>query len=251
MTFTFSACKDKPAEKKGFQVNDISENDEGEKIVGLPIDSFKLETQPRNVLLTKHPSHRLVPIYKVNYDKKTKAPFIGTNNYHTFWSDNADDGNNWNGNLMPGFKVLSGYNLVNVAHHNNLEKTQNTFFDKPVLIKTIYYPAYSKDTLNNSPIKRDYYMVSVYDEDTNKDGFINLKDLRRIYHFDINGKVQQALVPKNYAVMSSEYDSDNDYMYIFAKLDQNTNGQMEPEEPTHIFWIDLKNPENKGVQYEQ
>lgn len=250
LAILIQSCKDENGlEKKGFQVSEISENEQGEKIVGLTIDSLKLETKPRNVLLTKNPNHRLVPIYKVNYDKKTKEPFIGSNSFHTTWDDNDKDGNNWNSNLMPGFSAVSGYNLVNVSHYNNSAKAQNDFFEKPVLIKTLYYPAFSKDTLNYQPVKRDYYMVSVYDEDTNKDGFINFKDLRRLYYFDINGKLQKELVPNNYSVMSSEYDPDNDFMYIFAKLDQNSNGRMEVEEPTHIFWIDLKNPENNGIHY--
>lgn len=119
-----------------------------------------------------------------------------------------------------------------------------------MLIKTVYYPAFSKDTLNYQPIQRDYYMVSVYDEDSNKDGYINVRDLRRLYHFDIDGKNQQALIPKDYSVLSSEYDSANDYMYIFARKDSNENGQMETDEPMDIFWIDLKNPENVGMQYQ-
>ncbi len=92
-------------------------------------------------------------------------------------------------------------------------------------------------------------MVSVYDEDTNKDGFINVKDLRRFYFFDINGMNKELLIPKNYSVMSSEYDSANDLMYVFAKLDKNQNGQMESDEPTDIYWIDLTNPDNVGQQY--
>jgi hypothetical protein len=89
-------------------------------------------------------------------------------------------------------------------------------------------------------------MVSVYDEDSNGDGFINVKDLRRFYCFDIEGGNQRSLIPKNYSVLSSEYDSPNDFMYIFARDDKNGNGQMEQDEPTDIFWIDLKNP---GLQY--
>ncbi|GEM_PF-1739854 len=49
--------------------------------------------------------------------------------------------------------------------------------------------------------------------------------------------------------MSSDYDSDNDMMFVSSKLDKNQNGQIEIGEPTHIFWIDLKNPMNNGVQY--
>ena len=150
---------------------------------------------------------------------------------------------------MPGFEAIYGFNFINVSHYNNKTKKENKLFDKPVLIKTLYYPTFSNDTLNYKPVHRKYYMVSVYDEDSNKDGFINTKDLRMLYHFDIEGNNKKNLIPKNYSVLSSEYDSANDLMYVFAKADKNENGQMELNEPTDIFWIDLNNPENTGKQY--
>ncbi len=244
-----AGCSKNKIEKKGFQVNEITEDESGQKIVGLRLDSLKLETRPRNVLLTFNAEHRLTPIYKVNYDKKTKKPFTGSNAYHTNWNDDYEDGNNWNHNFMPGFEAIYGYNFVNVSHYNNNTKTENKFFEKPVLIKTLYYPAFSKDTLNFEPVRRDFYMVSVYDEDTNKDGFINVKDLRKFYYFNINGRKKKILIPKEYSVMSSEYDPANDFMYVFAKKDNNQNGQIESDEPTDIFWIDLKNPEYVGRQF--
>jgi hypothetical protein len=103
------------------------------------------------------------------------------------------------------------------------------------LIKTLYYPTFSKDTLNNKPVVRNYFIVSVYNDDTNKDNFINLKDLRRLYLFDINGEKQKALIPENYSVFKSEYDSDNDLMFVFAQLDNNNNGRQDEGEPIHIF----------------
>ncbi len=241
-------CFENKIEKKGFQVSEITEDEDGEKVVGLQIDSLKLETRPRNVLLTFNVAHRLTPIYKVNCNKSKKDCFTGSNNYHTGYYSN-EDGNNWHNNFMPGFEAVYGYNFVNISHYNNQTKVENKLFDKPVLIKTLYYPTFSKDTLNYKAVKRNYYMVSVYDEDSNKDGFINVKDLRRFYLFDINGKRKKALIPKEYSVMSSEYDSANDFMYIFARKDINKNGQMESDEPIDIFWIDLKNPENVGRQY--
>jgi Ca2+-binding EF-hand superfamily protein len=92
-------------------------------------------------------------------------------------------------------------------------------------------------------------MVSVYNDDTNKDGFINLKDLRRLYLFDINGDRLNPLLPENYSVLKSEYDPENDFMYVFAKLDENQNGQLEDSEPIHIYWIDLNEPSRTGRQY--
>lgn len=250
MILILLGCSNNKVEKKGFQVREITENEEGEKIVGLPIDSLKIEVKPRNVLLTKNPIHRLSPIYKVNYDKRNGKPFTGSNAFHTnYWEYGKSDENNWNNNFMPGFEATYGYNFVNISHYNNESNEENLFFDRPVLVKTLYYPAFSKDTLNSLPINREFYMVSVYDEDTNKDGFINVKDLRRFYHFDLDAKEKSNLIPKHYSVLSSEYDPENDFMYVFARIDENENGQMEYEESTHIFWIDLKNPENNGIQY--
>ena len=249
LVICITSCSNNKIEKKGFQVSKISEDENGQKIVGLNIDSLKLETRPRNVLLTNNLEHRLTPIYKVNYDKKTKKSFTGSNFYHTNWKDDYGIGNNWNHNFMPGFEAIYGYNFVNISHYNNETKKENKLFEKPVLIKTLYYPTFSKDTLNFKPVNRKYYMVSVYDEDSNKDGFINVKDLRKLYHFDIEGNNKKNLIPKNYSVMSSEYDSAKDFMYVFAKADINQNGQMELSEPTDIFWIDLTNPKNTGIQY--
>ena len=243
------SCSDSSVEKKGFQVNEISEDEKGQKVVGLKIDSLNLETKPRNILLTKHPAHRLTPIYKVNYHKKTKEPFTGSTDFHGSTRYSYRAGSNWNDNFMPGFSAVYGYNLVNISHNNNITNKQNKLFDKPVLIKTCYYPAFSNDTLNTKAVNRDYYMVSVYDEDTNKDGFVTVNDLRKLYYFDMEGMQKRNLVPANYSVMSSEYDSANDYMYVFARLDENENGEMEYSEPTDIFWIDLVNPSKIGFHY--
>ncbi|MBK8808726.1 MAG: hypothetical protein IPO21_19650 [Bacteroidales bacterium] len=73
-------------------------------------------------------------------------------------------------------------------------------------------------------------MISAYDEDSNKDGFINQNDLRRFYVFDLDGSNKQNLVPSDYSVISSEYDCANDFMYVFAQLDENKNGQIEQTE---------------------
>ncbi len=244
------SCTEKKLEKKGFQVNEITEDENGRRVIGVKNESLNMETRPRNVLMTFSPEHRLTPIYKINYDKETNEPFAGSNEFHSSWDENYEKGNNWNNNIMPGFEAVYGYNFVNVSHYNTTTKTENKLFPKPVLIKTLYYPSYSKDTLNFQPINRNFYLVTVYDEDTNKDGFLNFKDLRRIYYFDMNGVNQKAAIPKNYSVLSSEYDSANDLMYIFAKKDKNKNGKMEASEPMDIFWIDLKNPQNTGLQYE-
>ncbi|MFT5619059.1 MAG: hypothetical protein ACI85I_002296 [Arenicella sp.] len=115
------SCSGNGVERKGFQVSEISEDENGQKVVGLNIDSLKLETRPRNVLLMHSSEHRLTPIYKVNYNTKTKNTFTGSNAYYSGWRNDDSNGNYWE-NFMPGFKAVYGYNFVNVSHYNNATK---------------------------------------------------------------------------------------------------------------------------------
>ncbi|MBK8848161.1 MAG: hypothetical protein IPO27_17140 [Bacteroidetes bacterium] len=238
-----SSCSNSNLEEKGFPVVNTTadENIDDGKAEGINKDSLIFETRPSSVLLTGVSNIRLATVYKVNLNKKHGTTFIGSNNF-LYNDSEQEQGNNWNGHLMPGLEGVYGYNLVNVSLYDFQTNTRREFFDKPVLIKTVYYPAFSNDTLNNSLVKRNYIFTSVYDDDTNKDGFINAKDLRRFYLFNINGERQSALVPENYSVFKSEYDEGNDVMFVFARLDKNANGQIEDSEPVTIFWINLQDP---------
>lgn len=245
----FSDCSRHKYEK-GFSVSPETETTDEDRVDGISKDSVNLPTRPSTVLLTGFPEYRLTTIYKLNYDRKNDSYFIGSDNYYqTYSGDETINGNQWHYNFMPGLEAVYGFNMVNVSLYNVTTKKQKYFFDNPVLIKTLYFPSFTSDTLNYKPVKRDFYMISVYDEDTNKDGFINLKDLRRFYSFNLEGMNKKELLPRNYSIISSEYDSANDYMYVFAQLDENNNGQREEKENIHVFWIDLKNPANNGRQY--
>lgn len=246
-----SSCSRKKHYDKGFSVSPETETVDEKERDGISQDSVSILTRPSSVLKTGFPEYRLTTIYKLNYDKKDDYYFTGSNRFYRNYSDlGHSEGNNWNYNFMPGLQAVHGYNLVNVSLKNLKTQTQKSLFENPVLIKTLYVPSFSKDTLFSVPVKRNYYLVSAYDEDTNEDGYINLNDLRRFYVFNIDGNKKENLVPKDYSVVSSEYDCANDLMYVFAQLDENKNGQRDETETVHIFWIDLKNPRNNGRQYE-
>ena len=70
-----------------------------------------------------------------------------------------------------------------------------------------------------------------------------------ILSVDSHGDRLNQLVPENYSVYKSQYDSDNDFMFVFARLDKNANGQIEDNEPVNIFWVNLKDPNITGQQY--
>lgn len=231
-------CNENKMAEKGFPVQ-ASEEQQQEGMN----DSLKIETRTTDVLMTTIPSIRLAAVYMVNTIQKTGEKFTGSNSFHYNYSEESYGfGNQWNNHLMPGFEALYGYNLVNMEHYNVKQNKSTKFFEKSVLIRTFYYPAFSKDTLNSKPIERNYFLVSAYDVDSNKDGVLNLKDLRKLYYFDINGSSKTQLIPSNYSVYKSQYDSANDFLYVYAKEDTNGNGAIEKEECSTTFYLDLNNP---------
>lgn len=244
-----ASCSDSKMDQKGFPVTSDTNEDDEDSEDGLAKDSLKFDTKPSEVMLTGHPHIRLLSIYKVNKSKRG-IPFIGSNNsYSGYYADDNGDGNHWHGHYMPGLETAYGYNLVNVSHYDIQKDLQTRFFERPVLIRTLYYPSEIQDTLYKQPVQRNYFMVSVYDEDSNKDGFVNPGDLRRFYLFDLEGKKQKAILPLEYSVQKSEYDAINDLMYVFAQVDMNKNGQIDEGEETHVFWVDLKDPKKMGRMY--
>lgn len=242
------ACRSSSKFQKGFAVESTSEEDSKEEITGLHKDSITFETRPGSVLLTAYSHIRLTPVYKVNY-KKDKSSFVGSNSFMRSEESENTEGNIWNNHIMPGFEIVYGFNMLNISYSEFRNNKQKNFFEKPVLLRALYYPSNTSDTLNFKPIKRNFYIASVYNEDTNKDKYINQNDLRRLMLFNLNGEFQKFLIPENYSVTKSEYDPENDLMFVFAKLDENGNGSREDKEPVHVFWIDLKDPSKTGRQF--
>lgn len=233
------SCSSKNETKK----NQIVLESDQEQMDEKQMEYASLPIKPNKVLITAHPQHKLVTVYKEKITKDGKHTFIDGNYRHYSYNYDDDPCNEWNGHFMPGLEAVYGYKMYNISHFDTASKSKNDLFDKAVLVKTLYFPAFEQDTLNCIPVKRDYYLVSVYDEDTNEDGVISSKDLRRLYSFDLNGINKQLLIPKEYSVTGSEYDVQNDDMYVFATLDENGNGLTERGELVHIFLLDLQKPQ--------
>jgi hypothetical protein len=189
----------------------------------------QITTDPNSVVLTGLKQHRLVTVYKVRTEE---------DNGSSYYKKRYDDdyyGSDRVTHFMPGFDLLFGYNLLAIAHYDLTTEKLNSLFDKPVLIKSLYYPSFEQDSIDKKPINRNNYMVSVYDE--------------RFYSFNVSGQERIQLVPPNYSVERSQYDSQNDVMYIYARLDTNQNGKIDKKEPLHIFWINLKQPDKAKRLY--
>ena len=205
----------------------------------------QIPTIPNEVLLTGLDEHRLVTVYKDRRAAAKKNHSGDDDDYASYGkrSYDYDYGSDREEHYMPGLDLLYGYNLLNIAHYDLKTEKLNLLFEQPVLVKSLYYPSFIQDSLYEKPITRNYYLVSVYDADTNQDTLINRLDLRRLYYFDAAAVQKIQLLPADYSAVRSQYDPKNDVMYIFARQDANHDGTTKPKEPLHIFWVSLKTPQ--------
>ena len=241
--FIFSSCSRNNLQKEEqIRVNNSNVTNDLDTLVNSVQGNLslnKIATTPNSVLLTGLADHRLVTVYKSRSEPKPNGSsfrFLKK----TYEYDGREIGKVEH--YMPGFDILYGYNLLNIAHYDLKSEKLSFIFQHSALIKTFYYPSFIQDSVAKKPINRNYYLLSVYDEDTNKDSLINKNDLRRFYYVDAGVSSKIRLIPSEYSVVRSQYDVQNDAMYIFAKLDANKNGTGDPQEPMHIFWINLKSP---------
>ena len=253
LTAILISCSSKKTDVKDEQIIAINTS-EGEVLDDSASNSIRgnaamsqIPTVPDNVILTGLVNHRLVSVYKQR--QQGNSSVVEDIRQKISYSEYAGSDNVEYTHYMPGIDILAGYKLLNISHYDFLLQNHNLFFNKPVLIKTLYYPSFEQDSINKIPVNRNYYLVSVYDEDTNKDTVINKKDLRHFYHFEETASTKINLLPIDYSVVRSQYDYGKDLMYLFAKQDVNKNGVIDKSEPLHIFWIDLKNPQKAKRLY--
>ena len=246
---SFSFCnrhQEKQAEEIPVDLSEESSDPADSSMSGLQgnVSMKQIASYPNQVLLTGMRDHRLVSIYRTRQIKDRSGVLI-SKLYHSSGGNFEDE----NEHFMPGIDVLFGYNLLNIAHYEISTEKMNLFFKKPVFVKSLYYPAVVQDSVDKKPIIRNYYLLSVYDEDTNRDSVLNKKDLRHFYHFDSTARTRTQLIPADYSVMRSQYDRQNDLMYIFARHDSNHNGSQDKDESVHVFWISLKDPKKAKQLY--
>lgn len=232
------SCKGKKERKKQeLRISEISDT----LNAGIAENSFgQISSAPSNIILTGMDSIRLFAVYKSNPDQERTVHNIGRTTYYFDEEDSTTEGSYRY--FMPGIDVVRGFYLINIGHYNLQTNSLTYFFDKPVLVRNLYFPGIKRDFLAGKAIHRNYFLVSVYDEDTNQDSIINVKDMRRFYYFDKQNTQKISLLPKAFSAISSSYDYKNDIMYINAKLDSNGNGIPEANEPISIFWIALESP---------
>lgn len=205
---------------------------------------LQIPNSPNSVMLTGIDNIKLIPIYKIKKTTDKSINYVQESSYREQYENEKLNFRYY----MPGMDLIPGYNLINVAHYNIENGQLSYFFKKPALIRNLYFPGVRRDSLNGQPIQRNFFLISVFDEDTNKDSFINKKDFRRIYFIDALNNRKISLIPNTHSAIRSTYDYKSDVMYIYARRDTNKNGMPDKSEPLNIFMINLLNPiESKKI----
>ncbi len=234
------SCNDDRPEEKGQSIS-IAEIDTTVSTGLKSSNSFtQLNTTPNAIILTGIPDVRLISIYKIPI-KNDKNILYDEGTTYDERDENEFAEVNY-GYYMPGIDIIRGYNLVKIGHYQIDKDSLSYFFNRPVLIRTLYFPGVKNDSLEKKPMLRDFFLVSVYESDTNNDSIISNKDLRRFYFISERNAEKISLLPENFSSIRSTYDHKQDIMYIHARHDQNKNGSAEKEEPVTIFMLDLRNP---------
>lgn len=244
--FLSSCHKNNGDEKKGehlvvHELTDTSEVDSLHNSVTLAASFKQIPYSPNMVRLTGLDHVRLLPIYKIPKNADKNIVYDEGSSYYDSYDERDEDDYNY---FMPGIDLINGYNLINVGHYNITNEKLTYFFTKPVLIKSLYFPGVKNDSLHQQPVKRDFFLLTVYDEDTNHDSFLNKKDMRKLFYINQDNSIKKQLIPKNHSAIRSTYDYKNDIMYVYCRYDSNKNGSPEKKEPIHIFWLKLDQPDH-------
>jgi hypothetical protein len=72
-------------------------------------------------------------------------------------------------------------------------------------------------------------------QDTNHDGVINTRDVRRLYQSDLAGLNWRALSPEDAEALRWQWDSHSRELFISVRRDTNGDGQYTEEDGTELL----------------
>jgi hypothetical protein len=165
-------------------------------------------------------------------------------------SDNAEAYESSRGASQPSFTVsnnndyeITGY-LQNIKFQEIGKDTITALTDKPILIETATYLKTIADKT-----KKHFMVYTLADSDTNKDGKIDINDIKSLYTSNLNGS--------NFLKLSQEFQELIDWniietqnrLYFRTIEDINKNGDFDKEDKVHYSYLDLLSKELKIEEY--
>ena len=138
---------------------------------------------------------------------------------------------------------ITGY-LQNLKFQRVDSDSIKALTDKPVLIQTATYLKTVSDQINNQIMV--YTMV---DMDTNKDGKLDVSDIKALYLSSISGDKFTKVSADFQELIDWDLIESKNRLYFRTVEDTNKNGRFDSKDVVHYNYIDLANKDWKVESY--
>ncbi|MFN3640686.1 MAG: hypothetical protein ACK4UK_07190 [Flavobacterium sp.] len=138
---------------------------------------------------------------------------------------------------------LTGY-LENVRFQHKDSTSFYSLTENRIQIQTVTYPqSFSESS------KKQILVYTLTDEDTNRDGKIDSKDIKSLYVSQINGSEFTKLSPDFQEVIDWNIIVAQGKLYFRTIEDINKNGAFDKNDTVHYYFVNLLDKEWVAMEY--
>jgi hypothetical protein len=166
------------------------------------------------------------------YGGKSKISFESTRNEGEYVSYNVSNYNQYE---------LTG-NLKNILFQHKDQDTLKPLTDQKINIETATY-------LHKIAQKNKIFVYTLFDKDTNKDGFIDQNDIKALYISKIDGTNFKKITLEFQELIDWNLIQNTNRLYYRAMEDTNKNGEFDKNDTIHYCYLDLSDPNFKIKEY--
>lgn len=138
---------------------------------------------------------------------------------------------------------ITGY-LRNLKFQEIGSDSIKSLTDKPILIQTATYLKSVSDKA-----KQQVLVYSLADLDTNKDGKLDVTDIKSLYISEISGKRFTKVSTDFQELIDWNLIESKNRLYFRTIEDTNKNGQFDKNDVIHYHYLDLSNKDWKVFDY--
>jgi len=179
-------------------------------------------------------SYLIHPVADLNiYGKNVKTSYESTSSVN----DMSFKISNYSDNEITGY-------LRNLYFQKIGSDSINPLSDKPVLIQTATYLRSVSDK-----VKQQIMVYTLVDTDTNKDGKLDVNDIKSIYLSEISGERFTKISTDFQELIDWNLIESRNCLYFRTIEDTNKNGKFDKNDSIHYHFVDFSNKEWKVSDY--
>jgi hypothetical protein len=217
--------------KEEKQLPKVIYNETKEKeVVKIDTSTIKIADLP---ILMEGTDYLLHPVGELRvYGGKSKISFESTRGEGEYVSYNVSNYNQYE---------LTG-NLKNILFQHKDKDSLKPLTYQKINIQTATY-------LYKIAQKNKVLVYTLFDKDTNKDGFIDQNDIKSLYISKIDGTNFKKITLEFQELIDWNLIQNTNRLYYRAMEDTNKNGAFDKNDKIHYCYLDLNSPDFKIKEY--